>query len=321
MRENGHDITMWSKFEDEAAALRSVRENPLLKGVRIHEDINIISDIKAAADTAEVAVVAVPSYAVRETAEALQGKLRDGCVVVCVSKGIEKDTSSLFTGILQSTLGAGTPIAAVSGPTHAEEVARRIPTACVAASKDIAVAEWVQSLLMNEYFRVYSTTDVVGVELGAALKNIIALCAGICDGLGCGDNTMAMLMTRGLAEMAELCVRMGGRKETIAGLAGLGDLIVTCMSRHSRNRRAGVLIGKGLTAQEAMHEVGAVVEGYYAAAAARDLAAAIGFEMPICLEAYRVLFEGKSPHVAMRELMSRSRKSEHATGEETWVTR
>jgi len=319
MRDNGHDVTMWSKFEDEARVLCETRENPLLRGVEIPSDINIISDIKKAASSADVAVIAVPSYAVRETAEALRGRLNDGCVVACMSKGIEKDTSSLFTGILKGAFGDRAPLAAVSGPTHAEEVARRIPTACVAASEDIAVAERVQGLLMNEYFRVYTSTDVIGVELGAALKNVIALCAGICDGLGYGDNTMAMLMTRGLAEMAELCVMMGGRKETIAGLAGLGDLIVTCMSRHSRNRRAGVLIGKGMSAQDAMREVGAVVEGYYAAVAAHDLAEVMSVEMPICLEAYRVLFEGKSPLAAIKDLMNRSRKSEHSNGEETWV--
>ena len=319
MDDNGHDVTIWSKFEDEANNLRNTRKNPLLRNVDIPGDIKIVSDIGLAARGAEVAVIAVPSYAVRETVESLRGRLEEGCVVACMSKGIEKDTSSMFTGILKGALGDLTPIAAVSGPTHAEEVARRIPTACVAASEDIAVAERVQGLLMNDYFRVYTTTDVVGVELGAALKNIIALCAGVCDGLGYGDNTMAMLMTRGLAEMAELCVKMGGRKETIAGLAGLGDLIVTCMSRHSRNRRAGVLIGKGRSVQEAMTEVGAVVEGYYAAAAARDLAMLMGADMPICLEAYRVLFEDKPPVMAMKELMSRGKRREQSAGEETWV--
>ena len=319
--DNGHDVTLWSKFEDEVKILDDTRENPLLRGVEIPADIDIVSDIEKASGNAQVAVIAVPSYAVRETAEALRGKLEDGCIVVCMSKGIEKDTSSLFTGILKGAFGNEMPIAAVSGPTHAEEVARRIPTACVAASNDIAIAERVQSMLMNEYFRVYTSTDVIGVELGAALKNVIALCAGVCDGLGFGDNTIAMLMTRGLAEMAGLCVKMGGLKETIAGLAGLGDLIVTCMSRHSRNRRAGILIGKGRSVQDAMVEVGAVVEGYYAAVAAHDLAAAMDVEMPICLEAYRVLFENKSPLIAMKELMSRTRKSEHSTGGETWVIR
>ena len=321
MRDNGNDVALWTKFEEEAGILRGSHANPLLRGVELPVDIDIVTDIADAARGAGAVVIAVPSYAVRETAEALRGKIEDECVVICMSKGIEKETSSLFSGIIKGAVGAGTQIASVSGPTHAEEVARRIPTGCVAASGDIAVAQRVQGLLMNEYFRVYTTTDVIGVELGAALKNVIALCAGVCDGLGFGDNTTAMLMTRGLAEMADLCVKMGGRKETLAGLAGLGDLIVTCMSRHSRNRRAGVLIGKGMSAQEAMSEVGAVVEGYYAAAAARSLAKTMDAEMPICLEAYRVLYEGKSPLIAMRELMTRSRKSEHDTGEQTWVIR
>lgn len=319
LRDNGYDVTLWSKFEDEGEILVRTRENPLLSGIEIPGDINITTDIGEAAKSAAAVIIAVPSFAVRETAEALKGRLEDGCVVVCMSKGIEKDTSSLFTSILKSTFGPETPISSVSGPTHAEEVARHIPTACVAASEDPAVAERVQCFLMNEYFRVYTTDDITGVELGAALKNVIALCAGICDGLGFGDNTTAMLMTRGLAEMADLCVKMGGRKETLAGLAGLGDLIVTCISRHSRNRRAGVLIGKGMSAEEAMSEVGAVVEGYYAAKAARGLAERMDVDMPICLEAYKVLFENKSPYTAMRDLMGRRGKSEQATGEETWV--
>ena len=320
LRDNGHEVTIWSKFDDEAAVLRKTRINPLLDGVRIPEDIDIRTNARDAARGAEGVVVAVPSYAVRDTVRELKGILEDGAVIVCMSKGIEKDSSGLFTGIIRETLGDDIAIAAVSGPTHAEEVARRIPTACVAASSDVVIAERVQKLLMNEYFRVYTSTDVIGVELGAALKNVIALCAGVCDGLGFGDNTAAMLMTRGLAEMAELCVRMGGRKETLAGLAGLGDLIVTCMSRHSRNRRAGILIGKGVPVQEAMNEVGAVVEGYYAAKAARELSGATGVEMPICGEAYKVLYEAKDPREAMKDLMSRSGRSELSSGEETWVT-
>jgi len=319
LRDNGHGATLWSKFGEEANTLWRHRENPLLKGVGIPEDIHITTDMAEAAEGAGAAIVAVPSFAVRETAEALVGMLGSDCAVVCMSKGIEKDSSSLFTGILKEVLGHGAPIASVSGPTHAEEVARRVPTACVSASEDIVIAERVQGLLMNEYFRVYTSTDVIGVELGAALKNVIALSAGISDGLGFGDNTKATLMTRGLAEIAELCVRMGGKKETLAGLAGLGDLIVTCMSRHSRNRRAGVLIGKGMPAKEAMFEVGAVVEGYYAANAARGLAEKEDVDMPICLEAYRVLFEEKPPMEAMRDLMSRRRRSEQTTGEEIWV--
>jgi len=320
LRDNGYDVTMWSKFEEETNTLRKTRKNPLLEGVKIPKDINITSDLNEAVNKAGAAIIAVPSYALRETAQVLKGRLENDCVIVCMSKGIEKDSSSLFTSILKSTFGDEAPIAAVSGPTHAEEIARRVPSACVAASEDISVAMRVQNLLMNEHLRVYTSTDVIGVELGAALKNVIALGAGVSVGLGFGDNTMAMLITRGLAEMAELCVKMGGRKETLAGLAGLGDLIVTCMSEYSRNRSAGVLIGKGLSAQDAMHEVGAVVEGYYAAKAAKELAEKVDVDMPICLETYRVLYEDKPPIKAMKDLMGRSRRSEQSTGEEIWVT-
>ena len=316
---NGHNVTMWSKFEREIDVIRTTGKNPLLKDVDIPGGIALTTDFDAAASGIGAAVIVVPSFAVRDTVTSLRGRLGNDCVVVCMSKGIEQDTSSLFTGIIRDLLGDNAKIAAVSGPTHAEEIALRIPSACVAASRDIAVAEFVQGLLMNEYLRVYTSTDVIGVELGAALKNVIALSAGICDGLGLGDNTIAMIMTRGLAEMAELCVRMGGRKETLAGLAGLGDLIVTCMSRHSRNRRAGVLVGRGSAPEDAMKEVGAVVEGYYAANAAKRLSESMDVEMPICCEAYKVLYEGKDPRETMKDLMNRSRKSEQTTGGETWV--
>jgi glycerol-3-phosphate dehydrogenase (NAD(P)+) len=317
--DNGNDVTLWSKFKEEADMLHKTRKNPQLDGVIIPESIKILSSIDDAVENAEAVVIAVPSFAVRETAEALKGKLNEECLVLCMSKGIEKDTSSLFTDILQDVLGSNARIAAVSGPTHAEEVSRRIPTGCVAASVDIKIAEIVQSMLMNDYMRVYTSTDVIGVELGAALKNVIAICVGVCEGLGFGDNTIAMLMTRGLAEMAELCVKMGGRKETLAGLTGLGDLIVTCMSRHSRNRRAGVLIGKGMSTQDAMNEVGAIVEGYYAAKAAMELSVAMQVDMPICIEAYKVMHEGKSVNDGFRDLMSRRKKSEDNAGEERWV--
>jgi len=320
LHDNGYDVHLWSKFEDEKNVLSETRINPLLRNAAIPKEIQITTDIEEAASDAIAAIIAVPSFALRETAEALKGKLGEDCVIICMSKGIEKETSSLFTSILQSVFGEEALIAAVSGPTHAEEVSLKIPTACVAASMDISVAMRVQNLLMNEYLRVYTSTDVIGVELGAALKNVIALSAGVCKGLGFGDNTTAMLMTRGLAEIAELCVKMGGRKETLAGLAGLGDLIVTCMSGHSRNRRAGVLIGEGLSAREAMKSVGAVVEGYYAAGAAKVLAEQMDVDMPICFEAYKVLYEDKSPTAALKDLMGRSRKSEQTTGEEIWVS-
>lgn len=317
--ENGHDVVLWSKFEKEVETLSALRENPLLKGVKIPDGIRITTDADEATSGIDFAVMATPSFAVAETAELLKGKLPHDCIVVCISKGIEKDTSRLFSTILRETLGDGVKLASLSGPTHAEEVGRQIPTACVVASEDIKVAEKVQDVFMNDYLRVYTSTDVIGVELGAALKNVIALGAGISDGLGFGDNTIAMLMTRGLAEMAELCVALGGKKSTLAGLAGLGDLIVTCTSQHSRNRRAGVLIGKGVEVQEAMRQVGATVEGYYAAKAAHELSQKVGINMPICEEAYKVLYEGKSPLIAMKDLMGRSKRREWDSGEENWV--
>ena len=319
LHENQNDVTLWSNFEDEAKLLRETRQNPLLSGVNIPEGIVITSDFGISCEGIDVAVMATPSFALRETAAKLKGQLKPECIVVCVSKGIEKDTSMLFSEILTKILGNANPIVSVSGPTHAEEVSRQMPSACVAASSDAAAATTIQDVFMNEYFRVYTSQDVIGVELGAALKNVIALCAGVCDGLGYGDNTLAMLMTRGLAEMAELCVALGGKKDTLAGLAGLGDLIVTCTSRHSRNRRAGVLIGKGRTPEEAMKEVGAVVEGYYAANAARELSAKAGVHLPICSEAYKVLYENKTSTEAIKDLMSRTRKSEWSTAEEKWV--
>lgn len=321
LKNNGHDVTLWSAFEKESAVLKETHENPYLKGVVIPDSINLTADLNEAVKDAEMAVVAAPSFAVRDTAAKLKGKLDKNCIVVCISKGIERDTSKRFSEILEEVLGSDAHIASLSGPSHAEEVGRKMPTACVVASKDHDVALKVQDAFMGDYFRVYTSTDIIGVELGAALKNIIALSAGICDGLGYGDNTIAMLMTRGLAEMAELCVVLGGKKDTLAGLAGLGDLIVTCTSRHSRNRRAGVLIGKGMDVQEAMKEVGAVVEGYYAAKAAHDLAAKAGVYMPISEEAYKVLYENKSPQDSIKYLMSRSKRPESDTdaGFQTWV--
>ncbi|NLT15501.1 MAG: NAD(P)-dependent glycerol-3-phosphate dehydrogenase [Clostridiales bacterium] len=319
LNENGHDVTLWSKFENEASTLRTLRENPFLKGVVIPDGVTITALADEAARGTDIAVFATPSFAVSETAELFKDKLPGDCIIVCISKGIEKDTMRLFSRILRETFGKDAKIASLSGPTHAEEVGRQIPTACVVASEDHEIAEKVQDVFMNDYMRVYTSTDVIGVELGAALKNVIALGAGISDGLGFGDNTIAMLMTRGLAEMAELCVALGGKKSTLAGLAGLGDLIVTCTSQHSRNRRAGVLIGKGVPVQEAMKQVGAVVEGYYAAKAAHELAAQNGIDMPICEEAYKVLYDCKSPRDAMRDLMARDKKREDASGEESWV--
>ena len=313
--ENGSDVTMWSYSEEESAVLREKRENPMLKGVHLPETLDLTTDINCVKGC-KVVVLATPSFAVRGTARLMGPLLDPGTAVVLVSKGIEKDTSLTLTQVAEQEVGADCPVVALCGPSHAEEVGRRVPTAVVSASQDQQAAELVQDLFMNERFRVYASDDVMGVELGAALKNVIALCAGCIDGMGFGDNTKAMLMTRGLTEIARLGVAMGGRQETFAGLTGVGDLIVTCCSMHSRNRRCGILIGKGTPVEQALQESGGVVEGYYAAATAKTLAEKLGVEMPISQAAYEVLYEGKDPRVVMTELMTRAKKHEI---ENSWV--
>lgn len=313
--ENGHEVTLWSYRQEESDNLRERRENPVLSGVVLPEGLNLTADM-ACVKNSEVVVLATPSFAVRATAAQARPFLAPGAVLVSVSKGVEKDTSLTLTDVIAQEVGEGHPVVALSGPSHAEEVSRGVPTAVVAASRDQAAAELVQDIFMSPRFRVYATDDVVGVELGAALKNVIALCAGVSDGLGLGDNTKAMLMTRGLTEIARLGEAMGGRKETFAGLAGIGDLIVTCTSMHSRNRRCGIAIGKGTPPQQAVKEVGMVVEGYYAAANAKVLADKLGVEMPITAAAYQVLYEGKDPKTVVVELMTRDKKHE---SEESWV--
>ncbi|MDD5937690.1 MAG: NAD(P)H-dependent glycerol-3-phosphate dehydrogenase [Clostridiales bacterium] len=313
--ENGHDVTLWSYMESESSTLREKRENPVLPGVPLPETLRLTADLSCVKECSAV-VLATPSFAVRSTAAQVRSLLAPGTVIVSVSKGVEKDTSLTLTEVIREEVGTRFPIVALSGPSHAEEVGRGVPTAVVSASQDRQAAELVQDLFMNRRFRVYTSSDVVGVEIGAALKNVIALCAGACDGLGCGDNTKAALMTRGLTEIARLGVAMGGRKETFAGLAGLGDLIVTCTSMHSRNRRCGILIGQGVPPQQAVKEIGMVVEGYYAAANAKTLADKMGVEMPITQATCQVLYEGKDPRSVITELMTRDKKHE---SEESWV--
>ena len=313
--ENGHDVTLWSYTEEESRVLRETRENPMLKGVPLPEAMALTSDM-ACIKECKVVILATPSFAIRTTARAVNPLLDEGAVLVCVSKGIEKDTSLTLTDVIEEETGGGYPVVALCGPSHAEEVGRGVPTTVVSASRSREAAELVQDLFMNRRFRVYASGDVVGVELGAALKNVIALCAGISDGMGFGDNTKAALMTRGLTEIARLGVALGGRQETFAGLSGVGDLIVTCTSMHSRNRRAGILIGRGMDPEQAVKQIGAVVEGYYAAVTARALAQKTGVEMPITEAAYQVLYNGKDPRVAITELMTRAKKHEL---EDSWV--
>lgn len=315
LQQNGHQVALWSYLPEETKRLSEHRENPMLPGVSIPEGIAFTSDISCA-EGCRAVIMATPSFAVRETAAKLAPHLAPGTVIVSVSKGIEKERLLRLSQVIEEEVGKDCPVTVLVGPSHAEEVSRGQPTGCVAACEKQEVAEWVQDLFMNERFRVYASPDVIGVELSAALKNIIALCAGVCDGLGLGDNTKAMLMTRGLTEIARLGVALGGRKETFAGLAGVGDLIVTCTSMHSRNRRAGILLGRGKTPEEAIREIGAVVEGYYACAAAWSLSQKLGVEMPITQACYEVLYQGKDAQDALHELMSREKKHEI---EESWV--
>ena len=307
--DNGHEVTLWSHDPEKAEKMTQTRRNPLLPDVELPEALKISGDISCVAG-AELVVSASPSYAVRSNIRKAAPFLDGRTVLVSVSKGVERDTNLRMSQLLQEETKGLCRVTALSGPSHAEEVSIRQPTGCVAAGEDGAAVKLVQDAFMNPYFRVYTSPDIVGVELGGALKNVVALSCGICDGMGYQDNTKALLMTRAMAEIARLGETLGGRRQTFAGLAGMGDLIVTCTSMHSRNRRAGILIGQGKTAQQAMEEVGAVVEGYYAAESVYQLGQKAGVEMPICTCAYQVLYQGKQVRDVVTELMTRSKKDE-----------
>ena len=315
LTDNGHDVTLWSHSAQRSALLERTRENPRLPGVPLPEALHLSAGLDSLRESG-VVVMATPSFAVRETARMAVPLLREDAVVVSAAKGVERDTALCMTQVIEEELGGKGRTAALSGPSHAEEVGRRAPAGCVAAARDMAAAELVQDVFMNARFRVYTNGDVLGVELGAALKNVLALCCGVSDGMGLGDNAKALLMTRGMTETARLGVALGGRKETFAGLSGIGDLIVTCTSMHSRNRRCGILVGQGKSVEEAMKEVGATVEGYYAALSAHQLAEKAGVEMPICECAYRVLYEGQPARDVVDSLMNRNKKRE---ADESWI--
>lgn len=305
--QNGHDVTLWSPFENEVKMLSEKRTNPkLLNGVFIPEEIHITSDLSCVKD-ALITIIAVPSTAVGSVAEQLKA-YKDRGIIVNVAKGLEKGTLRRLSQVISSEIPQA-DIVILSGPSHAEEVARKMPTSIVAASECFAAAEVVQDQFSNQYFRVYTSDDVIGVELGGALKNVIAICSGMCSGLGLGDNTRAALITRGLAEMARLGVALGAKASTFSGLTGIGDLVVTCTSMHSRNNRFGILVGKGIPVEEALNEVG-TVEGYYAALMAHELAKKLKIEMPIVDECYAVLYEGADINTVVENLMTRPKRSE-----------
>jgi len=304
---NGHDVTMWTFEKELIPQMENERLNIRLSGVKLPPELKISGDY-ACIQGCKLVVMASPSFPARTVAKAAAPYIDDDAVLVSVTKGLEDGSFKRMSEVVAEATGRD--VVVLTGPSHAEEVALGIPTGCLAASEQKELAEFVQDAFMSDTFRVYTSPDPVGAELGAALKNVIALCAGITDGLGCGDNTKAMLMTRGLTETARLGLSLGAKKETFTGLSGIGDLIVTCTSMHSRNRRAGILIGQGKDPQTAMQEVGAVVEGYYAAKAAYELGKRQGIDMPITAAAYKVLYEGADVKTAFSGLMNRGRKAE-----------
>ena len=307
LHENGHDVTLWTYETELIPQMEQTRINPRLPGIRLPEGLKITDEYSCVCGCPLV-VMASPSFPLRSVCRGIAPHLDENALIVSVTKGIEDKTGLRMSQVVEQETNRR--VVVLTGPTHAEEVSRNIPTGILAASAHKDLAEFVQDAFMSDNFRVYTSPDPVGAELGAALKNVIALCAGITDGLGCGDNTKALLMTRGLTETARLGVSLGARKDTFAGLAGIGDLIVTCTSMHSRNRRAGILIGQGKSAQEAMKEVGAVVEGYYAAKSAYELGKAQGIDMPITEAAYKILYEGAPAGETFQALMHRRRKAE-----------
>lgn len=307
LNRNAHRVMLWSRRPETAQQMRDTMLNPRLPGVVLPYTIRHSSDL-ACVQGHKLVVISVPSFAVRETCRAFAPYLDDDAVLISAAKGIEPGTGLRMSQIIAEETGRR--VAVLSGPSHAEEVSRGIPTGLVVACEDRQLAERIQDAFASVRLRVYSSPDVVGAELGGALKNVIALCAGIGDGMGYGDNARALLMTRGLTEMARLGMAMGSRPETFAGLTGVGDLIVTCCSHHSRNHSAGVLIGQGKTPEQAMAEVGAVVEGYYCARSALELARRAGVEMPIAEQAYEVLYHGKSAQKAIKGLMLRNKTVE-----------
>jgi len=311
LNKNGHDVTIWSALPDEIDLLEKEHEyRDKLPGVMLPMDLHFTIELAQAVQGKELLVLAVPSAFTRATAHSMRELVSEGQIIVNVAKGIEEKTLMTLSEVIEQEIPQAI-VAVLSGPSHAEEVGRGIPTTIVVGSKKRAVAETIQNIFMSQVFRVYISPDVLGIELGAALKNVVALAAGIADGLGYGDNTKAALITRGIAEIARLGMAMGDKLETFSGLSGIGDLIVTCASMHSRNRRAGILIGQGHTMEEAMDEVKMVVEGVYSAKAAMGLAQKYQVQLPIIEQVNAILFEHKPADEAVKELMLRDKKVEN----------
>ena len=307
---NGHDLTVWSIDKNEIDMLNEYREHKTkLPGVKLSDSVKFTTDVSEAVDGAEMLVMVVPSPFIRSTAKTIAPYVKSNQIIVNVSKGIEESTLMTLTEVISDEI-PDAKVGVLSGPSHAEEVGKCMPTTVVAGAEEKEIALLIQDTFMSDYFRVYTSPDVIGIELGGALKNVIALAAGIADGLGCGDNAKAALITRGISEIARLGTTMGGHAATFAGLSGIGDLIVTCASEHSRNRRAGYLMGQGKTYKEAMDEVKMVVEGVYSAKAALMLSRKYNIVMPIVEMVNKILFEDFDTNEAMIALLTRMRTSE-----------
>lgn len=313
LAENKHEVTIWSAIQKEVTELSEHRtEIKNLPGAILPMSVVVTNDLEGALKEPDIIVMAVASVYVRQTAKRISSMIREGQIIVNVAKGIEEATLKTLCEIIKDEIPQA-EVAVLSGPSHAEEVSRKLPTTIVAGAKKKEVAKLIQDTFMNKFFRVYTSPDMIGIELGGSLKNVIALAAGVVDGLGCGDNTKAALMTRGIVEIARLGMVMGGKYETFSGLSGMGDLMVTCTSKHSRNRNAGFLIGKGKTAEEAMKEVNQVVEGVYSAKAALKLGQKYNVELPIIEKVNEVLFEGKTAKEAMLDLLIREKTEESSS--------
>lgn len=308
LQRNGHDVTVWGPFEENIRSIRENGENTVyLPGVSLPPEIQWTCDPSAAKE-AGLIVLVTPSRFFRTTLQTFKAHICSEALLVSATKGFDEETFQRMTEVAEEILAH--PVAALSGPSHAEEVAREVPTAVTIAHPDLDYAAKIQELFMGPAFRVYTSDDRIGVELGGALKNVIALAAGINDGMGFGDNSKAALMTRGLAEMTRLAVALGAHPETLAGLSGMGDLIVTCASRHSRNRSVGERLGRGETLEEIMHSMKMVAEGVWNTSAARHLAQQCNIEMPFVEEIYKVIHENKDPRLAVRDLMNRDARTE-----------
>ena len=299
----GHTVTVWSAFQDEIDAIKRNGENKIkLPGAKVPDKITLTTDISVVSGV-DIVIFGLPTLFVRKIAKQAAPFITAGTVIVNTSKGLEVETLKRMSIVISEEI-PNNDVVVLTGPSHAEEVARGMPTTIVAASENRSSADFIQDALASETLRIYVNSDVIGCELGGALKNIIALCAGICDGAGFGDNTKAALMTRGITEIARLGEALGARKGTFAGLTGIGDLIVTCTSMHSRNRRAGILIGQGVDPQEAVKQIG-TVEGYTCSLVAYELAKKTGVDMPITQELHEVLWNGQSVRSALKNLMVR----------------